>query len=97
MALGIPTICRLNPEQPNGVKPSLALNECPLVDASEETVYEVLKDLVLNPKKREQIAKEGRAYAMKWHSSAACAKRFERVYDRMMAGQYPLDVDEIYE
>jgi len=97
MALGVPTICRVVREQPNGVKPSLALNECPLVDASEETIYEVLKDLVINPEKRKKIGEDGRAFAMKWHSSAACAERFERVYDRLKAGKFPLDVDEIYE
>ncbi|MBL4854256.1 MAG: glycosyltransferase family 4 protein [Robiginitomaculum sp.] len=97
MALGVPTICHINPEQPDGIKPSLALNECPLVDATEETIYDVLKDLVANPEKRKKAGEAGRAYAMKWHSSAACAERFERVYDRMMASKYPLDVDEVYE
>lgn len=96
MALGIPTICRMKREQPCGVKPSRAVNECPLVDASEDTVYEVLKDLIENPDKRKRIGRESLAFAKKWHSADACAERFERVYDRLQAGQFPLDVDEIY-
>lgn len=97
LALGIPTIGRIDREQPEGVKPSRALQECPIVDASEETIYQVLKDLVEHPEKRERIGRESREYAVKWHSAKACAQRFERVYDRLMAGQFPLDVDEVYE
>jgi len=96
MALGLPTICHVVREQPCGVKPSRALTECPLVDATEENIYDVLKDLVLRPDKRAKLCNESRAFAMKWHSSRACAERYERVYDRLIGGDFPLDVDEIY-
>jgi hypothetical protein len=89
MMLGKPTICFIDPRQPDGVPPSPALAECPLVSANEETVYEVLKDLLHSPEKRRQIGAASRAYAMKWHSADACAERLEEVYDRIMAGQPP--------
>lgn len=40
--------------------------ECPIVDANINTVYEVLKDLILNCEKRKEIAKRGRPYAEKY-------------------------------
>jgi glycosyltransferase involved in cell wall biosynthesis len=89
MMLGKPTICFIDPRQPDGVPPSSALAECPLVSASEQTVYEVLKDLLGSPGKRRRIGEASRAYALKWHSADACAERFEQVYDRIMAGQPP--------
>ena len=90
MMLGRPTVCYLRPEQPADVPPSRALAECPLVSANEDTVYDVLKDLCVSPERRRSIGEESLAYAVKWHSAAACAERFERVYDRIMAGQ-PLE------
>jgi hypothetical protein len=89
MMLGKPTICLIDRRQPDGVPPSPALAECPLISASEKTVYEVLKDLLQSPDKRRRIGEASRAYALKWHSADACAERFEAVYDRIMAGQPP--------
>lgn len=90
MALGIPTVCHIDSRQPDGVPPSPALAECPLVDATPETIYDVLKDLALNPDKRRKIGEASRAYAVKWHSADACADRFERVYDRIQSGNMPV-------
>lgn len=87
MMLGKPTICFINPEEPAGVAPLESIGECPLVSATENTVYDVLRDLLLSPKKRADIGRKSRAYALKWHSADACAERFERVYDRMMLGK----------
>lgn len=97
MSLGLPTICRMDREQPGDIPPSPALAECPLVNADESTVYEAIKDLVVNEEKRLAIGRASREYAVKWHSASACAERFEKVYDRVMAGNYPLDVPEIYD
>ena len=90
MALGVPTICRLDRNQPDGIPPSPALAECPLVDASPETVYDAIKALALDADKRKSIGAASRAYAEKWFGAAACAERFEKVYDRMQAGKLPL-------
>ena len=86
MALGLPVISRFIPEQPEGVPASRALEECPLIHADETTVYDVLKDLLDHPEKRQAAAEASRKYVMKWHSKDSCAARYEIVYDRMMSG-----------
>lgn len=96
MMLGKPTITKLVREQPLEVGPSQSLEECPLIDANTETVYDVLKRLVLDPEERERIGRASREYAIKWHSADACAARFERVYDRILSGDHRLDVPETY-
>jgi hypothetical protein len=40
--------------------------ECPIVDADINTIFEVLKELILNHPKRIELAKQGRAYAQKY-------------------------------
>lgn len=97
MALGLPTITRLQRDQPHGLRPSPSLQECPLIDADESSVYHVLKDLIDSPEKRAEIGRKSREYALKWHSSDACAERFERVYDRVQAGEQQLDAMSVYE
>lgn len=97
MALGLPTITRLHPGQPYKLSPSPSLQECPLIDASEATVYDAIKDLLDNPEKRERIGRASREYAVKWHSADACAERFEKVYDRVLAGEDRLDVPSVYQ
>lgn len=95
MMLGKPTICYMNPRQPAPLPPSRALAECPAVSATEATVYEVLKGLLLDPDRRRRIGEASRAYMLKWHSPDACAARYERVYDRVMAGLPPM-ADEVF-
>ena len=91
MMLGKPTICHIDRREPQGASELACLAECPLVDATEETVYPVLKRLLSSPEERERIGRESRAYALKWHGADNLAKRFEQIYDRMMAGQ-PLNI-----
>lgn len=86
MMLGKPTICFINPTQEPPLQPLQSLSECPLVSATEASIYEVLKDLLLSPEKRRAIGLASRDYALKWHSADACARRYEEVYDRIMQG-----------
>ena len=92
MMLGKPTICYLNPNEPRPVDVLSSIGEVPLVSATETTIYQVLKDLLLNSEKRRRIGQASREYALKWHSADACAERYERVYDNVMnggIGEYP--------
>lgn len=56
------------------------LSECPIVHATVDTIYEVLKDLVTAPEKLAEIGRRSREYALHWHSIAKVADRFEREY-----------------
>jgi len=95
MMLGKPVITYMNIREYLPGDELQSLKECPLVSATEESIYAVLKDLVLNPDKRRAIGEASRRFAMKWHSADACAERYERIYDEMMklepqTGTYPL-------
>jgi hypothetical protein len=94
LMLGRPTVCYINPRQPDGsVSPSLS--ESPLISATEETIYEVLRELCLAlPERRHAIGRASRAYALRWYSADACAARFERVYDRIMSGE-PIRAEDV--
>jgi hypothetical protein len=89
MMLGKPTICFINPREEVPGAESECIAECPLVSATEATVYERLKELVLDSEKRRAIGRASRAHALKWWSADGCAERFEGVYDRLMAGLRP--------
>lgn len=95
MMLGKPTICHINPRQGDGLSPLRCLAECPLVEADEESIYDVLKSLISSPQERFRIGELSRAYATKWHSADACAIRFEKVYDRIMQNLDP-ESDEVF-
>ncbi len=85
MMLGKPVICYINkcgkyyPGRMNW------LDEVPVVSASEESIYGVLKNLVVDKTKRIAIGGRSREYAMKWHGADRCAERYEQVYDELMA------------
>lgn len=83
MMLGRPVICYLNKFEYDQEDALVCLEECPLVSASELTVYEALKRLVLDSALREKLGKRGRQYALKWHCAKACAVRYEQLYDAL--------------
>lgn len=85
MMLGKPVVCYVNPREHSPVDELDSLKEVPLVSATEETIYAVLKDLVIDRGKRLSVGEASRRYAMKWHSADACAERYEKIYDEMMA------------
>ena len=88
MMLGKPTICYINRNEPKPADILRSTQELPLVSATEQTIYEVLHDLLLDRERRRRLAAAGRAFAMKWHSADACAERYEAIYDSVMAKQF---------
>lgn len=82
MMLGKPVVCYMRPEFLENIKKQLPeyIEELPIINATPESVYDVLKDLVLNPDKRLEIGRRSREFAVKWHSAENAAKRMERVY-----------------
>ena len=82
MMLGKPCICYLRPEwleQMRGEIPGY-VDEIPIISATPETIYQVLKELVIDREKRAEIGRKSREFAVKWHSSGAAAKRFDTIY-----------------
>ena len=84
--LGKPVICYINRNEVVGDELKL-WQECPIVSATESTVYEKLKILVKNKTLRREIGQKSREYALKWHSSDACAERYEMIYDALNRGE----------
>ena len=68
------------------------LDECPLVPATPETVYDVLRDLLARRGEWPAIGAELRAYCERRHSYAACREMFDAIYARIWRGE---DVDLI--
>ena len=87
MMLGKPTICYINPREPSPDRELQSIKEVPLVNADEDTLYEVLKKLLQDPDERAEIGRLSRNFALKWHSADACAERYEHIYDCLMEGK----------
>lgn len=92
MMLGKPVVGNKRLEEPHGYPPLRSMQECPIVHADEESIFEVLRSLCADRGLRERAGAEARAFALRWHSSDACAARFEVVYDALLAGTSPADV-----
>lgn len=88
MMLGKPVICKIDYLMES--LPNIALKECPLINADEETIYSILKEIIALPEKeRKEIGNRSRDYMMKWHSADQCAERFEKIYDILIeSNQY---------
>ena len=86
MMLGIPSICFLRPEWLETMRREIPeyVAELPVVSATPDTVYEVLKDLVQNPAKRAEIGRRSRAFAEKWHASDVAAAHFDRIFHEVL-------------
>ena len=82
MASGLPTISNL--EDDTYILPFRRwsfLNECPLVSASPETLTDVLRKLVKQPKLRHQLGKAGREYVEKYHGLDSAQYMFGEVIE----------------
>ncbi|MBR1156128.1 glycosyltransferase [Bradyrhizobium sp. JYMT SZCCT0428] len=93
LMLGRPLITNINGAQD---PPLQHIIEAPVAHATEASVYDVLKSLLTDPVRRAELGSAGRSYAIKWHSPDVCAKRYERVIDRLRAG-LPAESDEVFE
>jgi glycosyltransferase involved in cell wall biosynthesis len=88
MMLGKPTVCFINPREEVPGTESQCIQESPLVSATEATIFDTLKTLVVDPDRRRRIGEASREHAIKWWSSDLCAERFEAVFDRLTNGLY---------
>jgi len=84
MMLGRPTVCYINKKELVGERKLESIETCPLVSANEDSIYHVLRELLMDESKRQTIGIASREFGMKWHSADACAQRFEEIYDRIV-------------
>jgi hypothetical protein len=87
LMLGKPAVCYIRPEwleTVRGENPEYAA-ELPVVSATPETAYEVVRDLVLDRAKRDEIGRRSRAFALKHHSADAAARRLDTLYRELLA------------
>ena len=91
MMLGKPVVCYLRPEWLESMRREIPdyVDELPVVSATPSTVYDVLKDLIENPEKRQEIGRRGREFAVKWHSPEASAKRMIQIYSSLLGSTAP--------
>ena len=89
LMLGKPVVCWLRPSWLEQVARQLPeyVEELPVVSATEETVEDVVRELVLDPERRRELGERGRAFALKWHSAEAGARRMDGFYRRLLDGQ----------
>lgn len=93
--LGKPLITRLSPAQQSPLSPLRFVAEAPALNASEETIEEVLGALATNPDKRRALAGQARNFALRWFADDVCAQRFETIIDRVRAGLAP-ETEDLY-
>jgi hypothetical protein len=91
MMLGRPVVCHLREEWLERMRREIPgyIDELPVVDATPETVEGVLKDLVGDPERRRALGERSRAFALKYHSAAAGARRMDQIYRALLSGEAP--------
>lgn len=84
MSSGLPVIANLdNSEYTRVFRRYSYLNECPILSGNPENIKEVLRELITNPKLREELGRAGRLYAEKYHSFEAMQEIFEAIYTKI--------------
>jgi glycosyltransferase involved in cell wall biosynthesis len=92
MMLGKPVICYIRPEWLEDVRREMPeyAEELPIVSATPETVEGILRDLIADRPRREEIGRRSRAFAVKWHSSESGGRRFNEIYSRLLEDDHQL-------
>jgi hypothetical protein len=83
MALGKPVICHIR-EADLGVLPDEMRSEMPIVRATSETIYAVLREWLTNRRDElPEVGRRGRAYVERWHDPLKIAARLKAVYEEI--------------
>lgn len=86
LMLGKVVICYLRPEWLQYVSSVLPdyVSELPIVSATPDTVESTLKTLIADPSLRLRLGRQGRQFALKWHSSTKAAEHFDQLYTQFL-------------
>ena len=76
MAVGKPVVTYIRPE----VEAIIPHEHPPLINANENNIYGVLKNLVIKPGMRREIGEKSREYALRYHHYIVVAKQLESFY-----------------
>lgn len=79
MALGKPTVCYIKPSLLPKYPPEL-----PIVNANQDNLADVLKDLLEDGARRHEIGRRGRAYVEKYHDSRQLAVQLVSIYEELL-------------
>ena len=59
------------------------VGRCPIVSANPETLQDELRALVLDRQRREALGRQGREFALEYHSLSAAGRQMDAVYRRL--------------
>ncbi|MEM4202665.1 MAG: glycosyltransferase [Candidatus Methanomethylicaceae archaeon] len=79
MALGKPVVCYIKPS----LIPQLP-SDCPIVNANQDNLVEVLGSLLEDGQRRHELGREGRAYVEKYHDAHQIARQLVTVYQELI-------------
>jgi glycosyltransferase involved in cell wall biosynthesis len=78
MALGKPVICFIREDLTKKYPLDL-----PIVNANPITIYEILKDLLINPQKRNKIGTQSRKYVEQRHDHVLIGNQLVKLYNKL--------------
>jgi glycosyltransferase involved in cell wall biosynthesis len=89
MSMGKPVLCYLRPDLLRLHTLYATAGDCPLVNTPPLLIKEVLRELVADPERREEIGRRGREYVEANHSLEAVGSMFDSIFRGfgMPAGQ----------
>lgn len=72
------------------------LNECPIVSANTDTIYDVLKSLIFKQDDWNRLGRLSREFVVKRHSFESCATMYEAIYQRIWWEDATVDLINFY-
>ena len=78
MARGVPTVAYLRREDVDRFVPFA--KEIPVINANQETLYEVLSNLIEDSNLRHKLAEESKDYVRAHHDALKVVKKLAKVY-----------------
>lgn len=79
MALGKPVVCYIKSSMVGKYPP-----DCPIVNANQDNLSEVLESLLNKGRVRHEIGRESRSYVEKYHDATVIAHKLVEIYKEMM-------------
>ncbi len=80
MSMGKPVLCYLRPDLLELHSLYATANDCPLVNTPPLRIKDILRDLVADPERREELGRRGRDYVEANHSLEAVGAMFDAIF-----------------